>query len=407
MRTSSSQACKNASLPTGSSFFRLSMAGYSDLPLPALALVACFAAFCGFLENFGCNQEQNAAVLPVYVPNGFPCGISTLRQAVWLLRHPSRAFLLSADPSHRCWMFLGAIVAGLTWLAFIVASSASYRLGQRSVFLCALRIAPAAGAFAQLAFQGPTSSAAYVYRGNIFKMVALVQSTNTALGSRTLYLVSSLTEFLLFLANVYLLSMHGHAPWTLAHVAGAAATTLGAPMVLRACMARSRRATAREGIRLPPGDQSTAGFSCHCKAAAPGAAAAEGTTDKASISALSPLPAPARSACPGPLITDEAPASTPSPDVPLPPPAPSSALSTTAPVAPSASSGATGSGSSVPLGTTTCANGSSSSVPSDDPEKWESVILIRRLLAQPVPEWQPMYTRQRISVKVRSHAVCV
>ena len=420
------RARNTASVPYGSSFYRLSI-GYSDLPLALLASVACFASFCSFLENAGCNPEQDA-VFPAYVPDGFPCGSSTLRQTVWMLRHPSRAFLLSADSSHRCWMFIASMTASLAWLASIAASNTSYRLGQRSLFLCALRIAPAAAAFAQLAFRGPTSSAAYVYRGNLFKMVALVQSANAALGSRALYLVSSITAFLLFLANVYLLSMHGHAPWTLTHMAGAAATTIGAPMVLRACMARwehrSRHATLGSRGGMPPGGQSTSacGIGCCCKAAP--ATVEEGVIGEAMPSCGCVVCGPGcRCKAAAPRSTTEgaankASASTPPPDVPLPLPAPYSvaAPSPVAPVAPAASFEANGSSSSSPLETAATssqpkgcsssvpeADGSGSSVPLDDPEKWESVILIRRLLAQPVPEWQPMYTRQRVSVKVCRH----
>ena len=39
-------------------------------------------------------------------------------------------------------------------------------------------------------------------------------------------------------------------------------------------------------------------------------------------------------------------------------------------------------------------------IPFDDPEKWPSVITVRQILAQPMAEWQPVFTRQRVSIKV-------
>ena len=97
--------------------------------------------------------------LLVYVQKGFPCGRPTLHQAAWLLMHHSKAFLLSADPTHRCWMFVAAVLTPLIWLiSFILVSAAPpsptyavFGICLRSAFFPLIRIVPKAMALAQLA----------------------------------------------------------------------------------------------------------------------------------------------------------------------------------------------------------------------------------------------------------------
>ena len=101
--------------------------------------------------------------LPVFVPKGFPCGRPTLHQAAGLLGHHSKAFLLSADPTHRCWMFITALLALLIWLLSCILVSAAppsptyavFGIRLRSAFFRLIRIVPKAMALAQLAAQDP------------------------------------------------------------------------------------------------------------------------------------------------------------------------------------------------------------------------------------------------------------
>ena len=374
-----------------------------DLPLAVLAALALFATFSKHVEDTGCHR-QHSLTLPAYVPTGFPCGKSTLRQATWMLSHPASAFLLSADPLHRCWMYVAATCVAFTWLAFIffgAAAQASYRLQHRSIFMTALRLAPKAAALAQLASYGPTS--AIVYMASRMHVIAVVHAVNSALGTRTLYLASSIADFLLFLANSYLLSTHGHATWTFAHLGSSAAATLRVPLVLTICTAICRRIHRR-------GDGFAALAAAAAAPAAPlTAACADVATAKAGASSADACSAmssgghhPTMSSgdhypttCSGsscaavPKITcaevHEAFASLSSLSQP--------GLSTT-------TAAASIPPSLVPLAASLPVAKGSGETPIEDPELWASILLLRRLLEVPIPDYKPKVRRQRISIKV-------
>ena len=389
----------------------------NDLPLAVLAAMALFATFSKHVEDTGCCHRQHSLTLPAYVPAGFPCGNSTLRQATWMLSHPASAFLLSADPLHRCWMYVAATCVAFTWLAFIffgAAAQASYRLQHRSIFMTALRLAPKAAALAQLASYGPTS--AIVYMASRMHVIAVVHAVNSALGTRTLYLASSIADFLLFLANSYLLSTHGHATWTFAHLGSSAAATLGVPLVLTICTAICRRihrrgdgfaalaaaaaapaapltaacadvATAKAGASsagacsaMSSGDHhptTCSGSSC---AAVPKITCAEVPVHEAFASVT--MTRVSSLSLPG-LSTTTAAAHISPPLVPLP--------------------AAKGCGDTLiedQLAASLPVEKGRGDTPIDDPELWASILMLRRLLAEPIPDYKPKVRRKRISIKV-------
>ena len=119
---------------------------YTDLPLTALFVAAMFAAFSKHLEDNGCQAaaigDGNLAHLPVFVPESFPCGMPTLHQATWLFANPSAAFLLSADPMHRCWMFVASVLTPLARPLVWLLSSLLFSAASPSASACRQRHPP-------------------------------------------------------------------------------------------------------------------------------------------------------------------------------------------------------------------------------------------------------------------------
>ena len=403
---------------------------YMDLPLALLVIYGAFTTFSRYLEGAGCQSSAawsirlnsgSLAQLPVYVPEGFPCGRPAPHQAAWLLMHPSAAFLLSADPTHRCWMFVAAVLTPLIWLiSFILVSAAppsptyaDFGIRLRSAFFPLIRIVPKAMALAQLASQGPIHTIVRHYTQHNLA-VALLHVIFTAIGLLDLpaILALSLVELLLTLTIRYLLSMHGHATWAVAHVAANVFTSLGMPLLFAACVSGWERRS-REQRRRPheEGRGDSVGGDDSVRLAAAGAAAkVEGQVDAVPSQCSAGSSGEASGAGQLTQHHDE-----------------QQAQRRGHPVDRGAAAGgrAPGGGGGGGGGRTAALTGPSllaaaaaavaannrargsnigGAVPFDDPEKWASVITARQLLAQPMAEWQPMFTRQRISIKVEPYS---
>ena len=512
--------------PTGRMLF------YMDAPLTMLAIAGVYAAFSKYLDGEGCSQAAaytigrlgGMAQLPAYVPEGFPCGRPVVHQAAWLLMHPSAAFLLSADPAHRCWAFATALLMQLIWLLSCIlvrtaslSAYAGYGIRLRYAYLPLLRIVPKAMALAQLIAQGPIHTLVHFYTPGAYtqhnQMMTLLHVILTTIGY-TLDLSASFAvvfaELLISLANCYVLSMHGHAMWTVAYVAKITFISLGVPLLLTACMSgwerrshRQRRHGSGDG-RMGAAGRGRTGMgavavaakveahvspvSLPCSAGTSGEASGadplqqhrqqrhEGVPaeDQALVESKGPLGGKdphtgsvsisssfasvagdgrvagvaATSSSSGsagslagkageqqqqrartasaekvvPCCSNVLPCTTPSlfeadgqqqAPVVTPPVrgvsssstghvdagAPAPNRSTTVTLAAGASLLAAAA-AAIAANNRARGGGCGGAVPYDDPEKWASVILVRQILAQPMAEWQPMFTRQRVSIKV-------
>ena len=399
---------------------------YTDLPLTVLLIAGVFAAFSRYLEGEGCHAaDWNLAQLPIYVPEGFPCGRPAQHQAVWLLLHPSKAFLISADSTHRCWMFVANVLTPLAWLLSSLLFSAAHRYGIRFRYasLPLLRIVPKAMALAQLLLQGPIHTVIHIYTQR-YQPVLLLHVLITAIGSRYTglldlpgFLALSLVELLLSLTIRYLLSMHGHATWTAAYAATNTFTYLGVPLLFAACASGWERRS-REQRRSLHGEDS-------CNVGGLGAAgqqsggtglgdatvtgmvtAAKVEGKGASVPSLCPAGSSAKAGRPQPQLGQQQPQQLQrrghhvDGETAAGGRAPgdvgggghrTTALTGTSLLAAAAAA----------VAANNRARGSNGEAATfDDPEKWPSMILVRQILAQPMAEWQPMLTRQRVSIKV-------
>ena len=480
---------------------------YTNLPLTILLAAAVFVAFSKHLEGKGCQAAAmdtigngSLAELTVYVPEGFPCGRPTLHQAVWLLGHPSASFLLSADPTHRCWMFVAAVLTPFVWLlscflasAVSPSASADYGIQLRSAFFPLIRIVPKAMALAQLLAQGPIHTVIDVYTRR-YQTLTLVHVLITSFGSHyfgllnlPLFLAVCLAELQLSLTSRYLLSMHGHATWTFTHVTTTILTCLGVPLLLTACMWGWERRSRRQRMRLHGGNSDSGsstegglgGTGLGTAAAAAAAAKIEdhvagGTIPSPSSAAgslgeASPavhlkqqqvqlqgrneqrgqpaediIPVGSSTECAGRRVSNSAAQRQQQLGQPSDGEVPvgnslecarrrvscsAAAAAKGQKAVKSASSmicaadrrvgeigvpPASGGGRTAALTGTSLLAAASAAVAAnnrtrgrkggavlfDEPEKWASVITARQILAQPMAEWQPMFTRQRVSIKV-------
>ena len=386
---------------------------YTDLPLTVLVICAIYATFCKYLEGEGCKCSAAAGAtgiclnggslvqLPTYVPEGFPCGRPTLHQTAWLLKHPSASFLLSALPTHRCWMFVTAVLSPFIWLlSCILVSAASpsapadYGIRLRLAFLPLIRIVPEAMALAQLASQGPIPTVMYIYKPAIYtqlnQVAALLHVITTSIGHTGLLdlpviLALSLIELLLTLTIPYLLSMHGHATWTAAFVATITFTSLGVPSLLAACMSGWKSSCRGQRRRLHSGD------SCEEVGGRQGAAFSGGADEQKQLQQLEKVPA---ATCVNRSVAGR------SGDTG------NGAIATRGggagdrTAAALASASLLGAAAAAVAANNRARDANVGVAPFDDPELWASVILIRKILAQPMAEYQPMFTRQRVSIKV-------
>ena len=418
---------------------------YTDLPLTVLLIAGVFAAFSRYLEGEGCHADWNLAQLPIYVPEGFPCGGPAQHQAAWLLLHPSKAFLLSADSTHRCWMFVANVLTPLAWLLSSLLFSADHRYGIRFRYasLPLLRIMPKAMALAQLLLQGPLHTVLHIYTQR-YQPVLLLHVLITAIGSRytglldlPAFLALSLFELLLSLTIRYLLSMHGHATWTAAFAATNTFTYLGLPLLFAACVSGWERRS-REQRRKLHGEGS-------CDVGGLGAAGLQGggtglgdatvTAAKiegngVSVPSLCSAGSSGKAGRPQPQLGEQQPQRRGHPV---------DGGTAAGGRAPGGGGGGGGGGDGFCLASTSgeagrvpgggggghrtaalsgpsllaaaatavAANnrarggdGGGDGIPFDDHEKWASVITARQILAQPMAEWQPIITRQRVSIKV-------
>ena len=402
---------------------------YMDLPLTVLVSCGACATFSRYLEGAGCQSSETAwtiplnggslAQLPVYVPAGFPCGMPTLHQTAWLLGHPSVAFLLSADPTHRCWMFVAGVLTPLIWLLSCVLvsaappspTSADFGIRLRSAFFPLIRIMPKAMALAQLASQGPIHTVVRHYTRNN-PAVTLLHVIFTSIGLLDLpaILALSLVELLLTLTIRYLLSMHGHATWAVAHVAANVFTCLGMPLLFAACVSGWERRSRGQRHR-PHGEGSGdvgGGDDKVRLAAAAAAAKVEGQIDAVASQCSAGSSGEASRA--GHLTQRQ------DRQQPQRQGHPADGEAAAGGRAPGGVGGggrtATLTGPSLLAAATAAVSANNrardgnggGAVPFHDPEKWASVILVRQILAQPMAEWQPMFTRQRLSIKVGSCA---
>ena len=495
-----------------------------DLPLTVLVICAICAAFSKYLEGEGCkcsaaaagatcvNGGGSLAQLPVYVPEGFPCGRSTLHQTAWLLKHPSSAFLLSAYPTHRrCWMLVTGVLTQFIWLLRCIlvcaaspSASADYGIRLRSAFLPLIRIVPEAMALAQLAWQGPMPTVIYLYTPVIYTQLNLVaallhvittsigSSRHTGLLDLPVFLALSLVELLLSLTIRYLLSMHGHAAWTATIVATTTSTSLGVPLLLAACMSgwesscrgQRRRLNGEDscdvGVRMAAAGQGATAASAvaakvegqvtslpsQCSAGSSGEASGAGHLKQRQQHTLGQL-FNCKALVEGQTSGGKAPGGKGTSEVgrrinsvavadenleaaaAAAASCPSSGSSgeadeqqqqqqqmENAPATIRVNRSVTGRSGRTDGGVTATGGGGAGdriaaalagasllgaaaaavaannrardanggAAPFDDPEKWASVILIRQILAQPMAEWQPMFMRQRASIKVWAHA---
>ena len=462
-----------------------------DLPLAMLIIVGVCANFSKYLESEGCQAAAEAigdlARLPVFVPSDFPCGAPTLHQAAWFIRHPSAAFLLSVDPTHRCWMFVGGLLTPFIWLLSCIlvsaASPTAYAdcdIHLRSSLLPLMSFVPKAMALAQMAAHGPTPTMVHFYTPGIYTQLNLLLAfhlvLSTSIGSHLdprAFLVVSFAELLLSLSNLYLLSMHGHATWTITYVATITIASLSTPLLFYACMlawdrsSRRRRrlhgggdggigaagrdgmghgATAAvttakvEGHALPPCSAGTSGeasgadplrrqqqqalkatvttvVSCSTNVLPCCATALQVHDEKQRIPAAiggvgssghlyDGAATAARCGGGGGSAGGDGAAAI--------------GINSRSHLCAATARGGGGDSSAGGNSTATLAGGSllvaaaaavaannrarsglgGGAVPFDDPEKWASVILVRQILAQPMAEYQPMFTRQRVSIKV-------
>ena len=456
---------------------------YMDLPLTVLAIAGVYAAFSKYLESESCQYYAAAAAadgagcisfsgssapLSVYVPEGFPCGRPTLHQAAWLLVHPSAAFLLSPDPTHRCWAFVAAVLTPLIWLLSCIlvraASLSAYAdngIRLRSAFFPLLRIAPKAMALAQLLAHGPTHTVIHICTQR-HQPVALLHLLTTSIGLLDLpaFLALSLFELLISLTIRYLLSMHGHATWTAAFVATNTFTYLGLPLLFAACMLGwERRCRGQRHARLHgeasyhAGGMDAAGQGGDGLGAT-AAAAAKVADPTASDPSLSSASSSGEAGGAGHLQQQQQLLRSTIPEWRAGPQQEGTVQGDPGVSAAAAKAQEAGTAASVPsldsvIAPMNCADGSvddtavshasgggrgggggyrtaaltgpsllaaaatavaannrarggngGGAVPFDDPEKWASVILVRQILAQPMAEYQPMFMRQRVSIKV-------
>ena len=439
---------------------------YTDLPVSMLVIAGVCAAFSKYLESEGCQAAAAAAAKqPVYVPEGFPCGRPTLHQMAWLLGHPSAAFLLSPNPTHRCWTLVTVLLTQLIWLLsciLVSAASPSAPAGNdirlRPAFYPLIRIIPKAMALAQLLAQGPIPTVIHIYtQSNQLLPVALLHVITSVGGHYTglldlpIFLASSLCGWLLTLATRYMMSMHGHATWTVRYVATDTFVYLCVPLLFTACMLGWERCSRHRRCRLHGegscgdvgglGAAGQGGTGLGATAAAEMKAAAKVEGQGASIPSQcsadssgevygaghhqdqqdQQLPQrgqpsdgkePVRnsSECGG-RVSSSAAAAADEQEAVTAASRPSLASASMTP----ASGGGGGGGyhtaallgpsllaaAAAAVANNNRARGSNgAAVPFDDPEKWASVILVRQILAQPMAEWQSKLTRQRISIKV-------
>ena len=496
---------------------------YTDLSLTALVIAGVSAAFSKYLESEGCQVAAAAADgrQPVYVPAHFPCGRPTLHQMAWLLGHPSAAFLLSPSLTHRCWFFVAGVLTPLIWLlSCILVSAASpsisadYGIRLRSAFFPLIRNFPKAMALAQLIAQGPIHTVVHINTQRspavvlLHVLAASMGCHYNSLLNLPVFFIFSLVDLLVSLTIRYLLSMHGHATWTVAYVATNVFTYLGIPLLLTACMLGWQRRSCRQ-MRLSGsgGGRTSGGNGTGLSAAAvmatkvegketavpslcsagtsgeasgaghlqqqkqqgsrpaegktlaegkgPGGSTSEGAGRVSGTAAESREPGAATS-----FHLDAVTAGVTAPPLPrtgsaaaiaedgsfqlftsarslreadkqerkkLQEKAPAavdasrsivSSISGVDDEAAAASDGGGGVGgnrSAALAGASLLAAAAAAvaannrargggngggAIPFDDPEKWPSVILIRQILAQPMAEYQPMFTRQRVSIKV-------
>ena len=494
---------------------------FTDLPLTVLVIAGICSTFSKYLEGEGCSLAASEAIdqhggwdqLPVYVPEGFPCGTPTIHQATWLLGHPYTAFLLSANPMHRCWMFATALLTQLIWLLSCIlvsaASPSGYGIRLRSAFYPLLRIAPKAIALTQLLAQGPIPTVIHIYTQSsqllpvaLLHIVTSIGGHYTGLLDLPIFLASSLFGWFISLTTRYLLSMHGHATWTVTHVATDTFTYLGVPLLFTVCVSGWEHRSRERRRRLHGGDScgdmggldavgqggtglgatvaeekaaekiegQVASAPSSCSAGSPGetshleqqqqqqqqqeqneqdlqqqmqqgvqpaAVSAAKVAGKAPLLCSAGLSGVASGADPlqqrGQSSDGKAPVGNSSGSAGM----ISSALvaaegqeAVTAASFPSQAS-ASVEGSFDGTGVTPARGGGidtaaltgasllaaaaaavavnnrarggghgGEAIPFDDPEKWPSVITVRQILAQPMAEWQPMFTRQRVSMKV-------
>ena len=332
----------------------------------------------------------------------------------------------------------------------------------RSALLPLIRIVPKAMALAQLLAQGPIYTVIRVHTQR-YKPASLLHVLTTSIGGLVnlpLFLALSLMELLLSLTIRYLLSMHGHATWTVTHVATNIFTCLGIPLLLAACKLGWERRSHEQRRRVLHGDKScgvgrlgTAGqgeaglgtaaakvedhvvsFPSSCSAAG-ASGEADGTghmkqqqqqdqeqqqNEQRGQPAGGKAPVGNSSGGGGRFISSSAAESEGIEAVA----APSLSLMTRADgsmdstgISPARSGG--GSHHSAVLSGPPLLAAAAAAVaannrargygggaaPFDDPEKWASVILIRQILSQPIAEYQPMLTRQRVSIKVGPYSL--
>ena len=452
---------------------------YTDLPVSVLVIAGVCAAFSKYLEGSGCNagaagEQGSLAQAPVYVayvPEGFPCGRPTLHQMAWLLGHPSAAFQLSADPTHRCWTLVAVLLTQLMWLLsciLVSAASPSAPAGNdirlRPAFYPLIRIVPKAMALAQLLAQGPIPTVIHIYtQRNQLLPVALLHVITSVGGHYTglrdlpIFLASSLCGWLLTLATRYMMSMHGHATWTASYVAADTFVYLGVPLLFTACMLgwercshdRRRRLhgegscgnlggldAAGQGMTGPGAAEmkaaamvegQAASILSQCSAGSSGEASGADLLQKQQQQRGQPsggkAPVGNSSECAGrsssaAVVAAEGREAVTTASFPSLVSAPASmtradgSIDGTGVTAASGGGGGhrtaalTGASLLAAAAAAVAANnrarggGNEGAVPFDDPEKWASVILVRQILAQPMAEWQPMFMRQRVSMKV-------
>ena len=234
---------------------------YTDLSLTALVIAGVSAAFSKYLESEGCQVAAAAADgrQPVYVPAHFPCGRPTLHQMAWLLGHPSAAFLLSPSLTHRCWFFVAGVLTPLIWLLSCILVSAvspsistDYGIRLRSAFYPLIRNVPKAMALAQLIAQGPIHTVVHINTQRspavvlLHVLAASMGCHYNSLLNLPVFFIFSLVDLMISLCIRYLLSMHGHATWTIAFVATNVFTYLGIPLLLTACMLGWQRRSRRQ-----------------------------------------------------------------------------------------------------------------------------------------------------------------
>ena len=460
---------------------------YTDMPVAMLLIAGVCAIFTKYLDHEGCQAaavgDGTLAQLPIYVPAGFPCGRPTLHQMAWFMAHPSTAFLLSADPMHRCWGFVAALLTPLIWfLGCIIvgdaspSASANYGIRLRSAFFPLLRIMPKAVTLAQLATQGPIHTVIHIYTER-YQPIALLHVLITSIGSRytgllnlPVFLSLSLAELLISLAIRYLLSMHGHATWTLAHLTTNVFAYMGVPLLFAACISGWERRSLKQRRRLHAGDSCDMGgmrpagqdgtglgasvaaaaakvegreasAPSQCSAGSSGEAsgashekqlqdqqqrrghpvdveALRGTTSWEGAGRVSSASAAAEgqvavAAAPFPSLafasasmtrydgSVECAGVTPATGVT---PASVCGGGDNRAAALTGQSLLAAAAAAVAANNRARGGDNGGAVPFDDPEKRASVILVRRILAQPVAEYQPMFTRQRVSIKVGPHS---